>query len=102
MRKSASEILRDLDSRISNLEGKSASQPLPTQVMRVFTEALSATVKDRSLSEDEMEARRDLIMSLMNDVNNVVREHQKLVSAEAQKIFASLTVVERASKARIG
>ena len=97
MRKSASEILRDLDSRISNLEGKSASQPLPTQVMRVFTDALSNTVKDRSLSEDEMAARRDLITSLMNDVNNVVREHQKLVSAEAQKIFAIANSVSKLS-----
>lgn len=97
MRKSASEILRDLDSRISNLEGKSASQTLSTQVMGVFTKALQATVKDRSLSEGEMAARRDLIMRLMGDVGDVVKEHQKLVSAEAQKIFALANSVSKLS-----
>ena len=97
MRKSASEILRDLDSRISNLEGKSASQTLSTQVMGVFTKALQDTVKDRSLSEDEMAARRDLIMRLMRDVGDVVKEHQKLVSAEAQNIFAIANSVSKLS-----
>ena len=97
MRKSASEILRDLDSRISNLEGKSASQTLSTQVMGIFSKALQDTVKDRSLSEDEMAARRDLIMRLMRDVGDAVKEHQKLVSAEAQKIFALANSVSKLS-----
>jgi hypothetical protein len=91
MVKSASQIIRELETRVSDLENrgenKTASYILSTMIMQVFMDKISINASDRYLSEDEREARRVLISELMREVLVLVKDHQSKVKATSKNLF---------------
>ena len=88
MKKSASEVIRGLENRVSKLENRKASpQVLSSTVMSIFVKEISNVHRDRSLTDDEKKTRHELITGLMREVNTVIEDHQSNVRDLKNDLF---------------
>jgi hypothetical protein len=97
MRRSASEVINDLENRVDRLEGRTASNVLSSAVMSVFTDELSNIASDRSLSDVEKQVQHQLVSRLMREVNSVVKDHQLKVRDAGKDLFELANIVSKLS-----
>ena len=97
MRRSASEVIRNLENRVDRLESRTASKVLSVAVMNVFTEELADIASDRSLSDDEKQVQQQLVSKLMREVNGVVKDHQSKVQDASKDLFTLANIVSKLS-----
>ena len=97
MRRSASEVINDLENRVDRLEGRTASKVLSVAVMSVFTDELANIASDRALSDAERKVWHEHVSRLMREVNSVVKDHQSKVRDAGKDLFELANIVNKLS-----
>lgn len=80
-----------------NLEDSDSNNVLSVSITGVFMKAILENSADSSLKDDEKEARRLLLSSLMLEVNDLVKTHQSKVKNVSSDLFALANLASKLS-----
>jgi len=68
---------------------------LSNEVLQIFIKALQLVLEDSSLTEEERETRRSLIISLQQETLSVIDKHQASVRKTSNDLFALANLVSK-------
>ena len=68
---------------------------LSNEVLQIFIKALQLVLEDSSLTEEERETRRSLIISLQQETLSVIDKHQASLRKTSNDLFALANLVSK-------